>query len=113
MPTAPSVSTPETSLALVTGASSGIGRAFAYQLAELGYKLILIDIKREGVEELLEKYPTAKFLEGDISQDTCWEEAAKLIQPEQGLQVLVNAAGILLEDLSINAAPNSYGASST
>ena len=37
---------------LVTGASSGIGRAFAVRLDSLGYKVSLVGRRREKLEEV-------------------------------------------------------------
>lgn len=49
------------SWAIVTGASEGIGREFAIQLAEVGYSLVIIARSREKLENvqelILSKYP--------------------------------------------------------
>lgn len=39
-------------VALITGAASGIGKAFAEELALEGYKLVLVDINRDGLEQV-------------------------------------------------------------
>jgi NAD(P)-dependent dehydrogenase (short-subunit alcohol dehydrogenase family) len=40
----------ENKIALVTGGGSGIGEAVAKELAGLGAKVVVTDIKREGAE---------------------------------------------------------------
>ncbi len=84
--------------ALVTGASAGIGLAFAERLARDGYELVLVARRRERLEAL------AKRLEG--SHQTAVEvlvadltDAGDLLTVEQrvaavpGLELLVNSAG--------------------
>ena len=38
--------------ALITGASSGIGRSFAYILADMGYDLILVARRKNKMEAI-------------------------------------------------------------
>ncbi len=40
--------------ALITGASMGLGRSFAYELAERGYNLLLVSLPNEGLCEVAE-----------------------------------------------------------
>jgi len=45
-------------LALITGASSGIGREMAIYLSELGYDLILVARRKERLQELKKRLST-------------------------------------------------------
>ena len=42
--------------ALITGASSGLGRDFAIQLSNMGYDLILVARRKDRLEELKETF---------------------------------------------------------
>jgi len=80
-------------VALVTGASSGIGAEFAKQLSARGYELILVARRAERLEELASQLPgSVHVIPCDLAND-----AASLPRKvaEQGLQVdvLVNNAG--------------------
>ena len=43
--------------ALITGASSGIGREFALQLARAGYRILAVARREERLQELLAELP--------------------------------------------------------
>jgi NADP-dependent 3-hydroxy acid dehydrogenase YdfG len=89
-------------VALVTGASSGIGEAAALSLAEAGAKVAVsarrVDRLKELVGRIEAKGGSAIALPGDISD----EEAAALIVADTvkrfgRLDILVNSAGVMPE----------------
>ncbi|MES2827322.1 MAG: SDR family oxidoreductase [Bacteroidota bacterium] len=85
--------------ALVTGASKGIGKEIAIQLAEKGYNLLLISRSEKELEDLAqlvkEKYRVKAFY---LSVDLAAEGAAYRVaewctEHTSGITVLVNNAG--------------------
>jgi uncharacterized protein len=84
-----------TRLALVTGASSGIGRAFARRLGADGYNLVVVGRRRERLEELVAALPnvTVRPLVADLGTDAGVETVADLCASE-ALTMLVNNAGV-------------------
>jgi short-subunit dehydrogenase len=100
------------SVAVITGASSGIGAVFARKLAARGYDLLLIarreDRLRSLASELAATYRIATdFLIADLADDADLERAADRIQNEPRLGLLVNNAGFgtngLFFDLDIRS----------
>ncbi|MEV4997495.1 SDR family NAD(P)-dependent oxidoreductase [Streptomyces niveus] len=88
-------------VALVTGASSGIGAATARQLAERGASVALVARRRARLEDLaaeIEKAGgTALVVEADISDRTQAEAAVQQTVERFGrLDILVNNAGLML-----------------
>ncbi|QMU70233.1 SDR family NAD(P)-dependent oxidoreductase [Streptacidiphilus sp. P02-A3a] len=82
------------SIALVTGASSGIGRAVALRLARDGFE-VLVHGRDAGrgaavVEEIVKNGGSARFLAADL---TDLEALARLAQEAAQADVLVNNAG--------------------
>ena len=80
-------------LALVTGASSGIGRDMARELSRRGYDLIITARRRDWLEELAEKLPTrVRVIEMDLSRaDNC--RRLHELTAEEPVDVLINNAG--------------------
>jgi NADP-dependent 3-hydroxy acid dehydrogenase YdfG len=95
-------------IAIVTGASRGIGKAIAYKLAEQGMKLALVgssdEIHKVG-KELKEKGVEAASFQADVSNEQQIQEVVeKTLAAFGSIDLLVNNAGIgffkLVEDTS-------------
>jgi short-subunit dehydrogenase len=78
-------------LALVTGASSGIGAAYARRLATDGYDLVAVGRRRDRLEELAASLPEVKVqsVVADLSTDAGVDEVAHLCS-SLPLTMLVN-----------------------
>lgn len=87
-------------VALVTGASYGIGYAIAKGFASFGAKIVFNDINEELVEKGLKSYAEdgidAKGYVCDVTDEAAVEELVKKIEAEVGtIDILVNNAGII------------------
>jgi uncharacterized protein len=82
-------------LALVTGASSGIGRAFAQRLGGDGYDLVIVGRRLDRLTELVASLPdvTVRPVAADLSTDEGADAVARLCATEP-LTMLVNNAGV-------------------
>jgi len=85
-------------LAVITGASSGIGAAFARKLAGRGYDLLLVARREDRLAELaaeLEKlhHIKAEILTADLIQESDCEKVAERIRSASEFGLLVNNAG--------------------
>lgn len=84
--------------ALITGASSGIGAAFAEQLAGNGYDLIIVARRRDRLDALAEQlqagHPVSiEVVAADLSQPNELRTVEERIVEESALDLLVNNAG--------------------
>lgn len=82
-------------LALVTGATSGIGQAFADRLAGDGYDLVIVGRRQDRLEEFAASHPEARVraVAADLSTDEGADAVADLCATEP-LTMLVNNAGV-------------------
>jgi NAD(P)-dependent dehydrogenase (short-subunit alcohol dehydrogenase family) len=83
-------------LALVTGASKGLGREIALGLAHAGYKVIAVARSAAALDSLAKENPEAIFpYECDVSEFKAVESLAHQVKSNHGdVQILVNAAGV-------------------
>lgn len=92
---------PEKIFTLITGASSGIGRALAVDAAQRGWNLILIALPGEGLDQLSEKLKKdykikVRFFEIDLTEEEAPLKVYRWCQNRR-LKVnrLVNNAGVI------------------
>lgn len=82
-------------VALVTGGASGLGKAIAHRLASDGARVVITDIQRDLGEATAEEGGFT-FLQQDVCDETQWTGIVSEIEERfGGLNVLVNNAGIL------------------
>ena len=83
--------------ALITGATSGIGRATAYEFAKQGIHLILCGRRQERldtIQKALEKTTDVHVLNFDVrDKDATFEAIASLPQHFKTIDILINNAG--------------------
>lgn len=77
--------------ALVTGATSGIGRAIAIALARAGYEVLAVGRNCDALDELRALDPTIRPIRLDVKDRAAVEEAVRGLH----VDVLVNNAGIM------------------
>ena len=85
-------------LAVVTGASSGIGAAFARELAARGYDLALVARRRDRLRQIAGEisdrfHVTCSELKADLTQDADLMSVEEFVAGAPNLQLVVNNAG--------------------
>ena len=91
-------------IAIVTGGSSGFGRATAQRFAEEGARIVVADVDEDGGKETCRRVAAAgsdaELVVGDIStMDGAQRAVERAVSRFGGLDVLVNNAGIAQSDL--------------
>lgn len=84
--------------ALVTGASSGIGAAFARRLGAEGYDVLLVARRRDRLQELAQEIERAfsvriEVIAADLAQPHDLRQVEERVAGEGALELLVNCAG--------------------
>ena len=77
--------------AIVTGASSGIGRAVAERFLEAGWRVGLLARREEALEEIADRYPNAVALPCDVTREA---EVEAAFERFGRIDLLFNNAGI-------------------
>lgn len=100
-------------IALVTGASSGIGEATALRLAEAGAEVILAARRADRLEALAERIAaqggTAHAIGLDVAKQEDVQALAENLRRRHGrLDILVNNAGVMLLSPIAQADPNDW-----
>ena len=81
-------------VALITGASAGLGVEFARQLSKRGHRLVLAARRKDRLEALAAELGNARALTIDLSADGAAEKlVAEVESANETIDVLVNNAG--------------------
>ncbi|MCK9399060.1 MAG: SDR family oxidoreductase [Bacteroidales bacterium] len=85
-------------IALITGASSGIGRVFAQRFAQSGYDLIITGRRRDKLTLLAEQLKgrfsiSVKIVIAELSEENDVRKLLKVIATHDNISVLINNAG--------------------
>jgi 3-oxoacyl-[acyl-carrier protein] reductase len=101
-------------VALVTGASRGIGRAIALQLAQQGYKVVgtaTTETGAQGITEALAAFAGCRGLCLNVNDGPAVEATVETLAKELGgLHVLVNNAGITRDTLAMRMKDDDWDA---
>jgi hypothetical protein len=79
--------------AVITGASSGIGAAYASALADMGWSTILVARRESLLRTLSETLPRSCYLVADLATPEGLQSVEALLRQEHELRLLINNAG--------------------
>jgi len=80
--------------ALVTGASTGIGKAYAQRLARRGYSLVLVARDRTRLDALAAELGGAEVLVADLTQSADLTRVEQKLESDPAISFFLNNAGI-------------------
>jgi short-subunit dehydrogenase len=88
-------------MAVITGASSGIGKAFAHKCASLNYNLLLVARNEQKLKStadtLIKEYNVkCKIIAADLSVDGDVDKLVKAVENDRAISILVNNAGFAI-----------------
>ena len=97
-------------VALVTGASRGIGKAIARNLATAGYKVAIhYRSNKDSAEALSKEIADSKIFCADLGNEDECVSLAKSVKAEMGrIDVLVNNAGMSIDQVLTFAKPTDF-----
>src|SRR5580692_4246839 len=86
-------------LAVITGASSGIGAVYADRLAQRGYDLLLVARNQERMADLAKKLESktgskVEVLGADLSDSNDLAKLEQILREDSRVTLLVNNAGV-------------------
>lgn len=94
-------------LVVITGASSGFGKALAQQFAQDGYPLLLLARRVELLEEM--QLPNAICEKVDVTDKVAFEAAVRKAEAVYGkVDLMINNAGVMLLGNLENQNPNEW-----
>jgi gluconate 5-dehydrogenase len=102
-------------VALITGASSGLGRAIAEALAAAGARIVAVARRRKLLDEftevLAERGTAAVAIEGDVAaRERLTDLVERAAQPFGPPDILVNAAGLNTREPADQVTPEGWDA---
>ena len=96
-------------VAVVTGASQGLGEALAIRLDKEGCKVAVIDINIEGAKQVASKLSDAIAISVDVTKYDQCEEAAKIVLEKWGkVDILVSNAAIVKSGDIFSLSPEAF-----